>query len=265
MNYTLALLLALLLLAPIPLRAEEAKKDIDWEKGGGTVDAKPKRGDPAKPQSATLPRVLVIGDSISIGYTPPLQELFKGEAEVVHPPGKCMDSGHGVRSVKAWIGKGQWDVIHFNFGIWDTHYLDKKTGALIRDESKVTPDDVRIRTTPEQYRENLKKIVAALKATGARLVFATTTPVMYRKGARFEDIAKLNEIAVSVMKEEGVEVNDLYAATLPHADTWIGDDRVHMTKAGSASLADLVGARVRAAIKAGPKAKDAPPATQPQP
>ena len=29
------------------------------------------------------PRVLILGDSISIGYTPHVQELLKGEAEVV--------------------------------------------------------------------------------------------------------------------------------------------------------------------------------------
>ena len=32
-----------------------------------------------------LPNVLVIGDSISLGYTPPLREMMRGAANVIHP------------------------------------------------------------------------------------------------------------------------------------------------------------------------------------
>lgn len=251
MNYFVTSTIALMLMIPAALFAQTTRSGINWEDGGGKIEAKKSGGKPAT-EDSELPRVLLIGDSISIGYTPVVQQLLKGKAEVIHPPGNCMDSGHGVKSVKTWVTAGgkKWDVIHFNFGIWDTHYLDKKSGALLRDESKVSLDDVRIRATPEQYRENLKKVITELKATGAKLIFATTTPVMYRKGARFEDIVKLNEVAVALMKEEGIEVNDLYSASLASADKWIGSDRVHMAPAGSAALGEMVSQKVLAAMGA---------------
>lgn len=247
MDNSLVLLVASMLIAPLALFAGETKEGIDWEDGGGKSQAGPDDAQ-VQPGPSALPRVLIIGDSISIGYTKPVREYLNGKAEVHRPAENCMDSGHGVRTVSKWLGTDKWDVIHFNFGIWDTHYLDRKTGSLIRDESKVTLDQVRIRTTARQYRSNLKKIIAILKSSGARLVFATTTPVMYRKGARFEDIATLNEIAVEVMKEEGIAVNDLYGPVLKNEDTWLGPDRVHMADKGNEQLAELVGKQVLAAI-----------------
>ena len=73
--------------------------------------------------AAGLPNVLIIGDSISLGYTEQVKKLLKDKANVVHPPCNCQDSGTGVRSMEAWLGKAKWDVVHFNFGIWDTHLL----------------------------------------------------------------------------------------------------------------------------------------------
>ena len=45
-----------------------------------------------------------------------------------------------------------------------------------------------IRYTPQQYRENLTQLVNTLEKTGAKLIWASTTPIMSREGARFEDI-----------------------------------------------------------------------------
>ena len=251
MQQTLALLAVIVLLSATALFAEDAKakKALDWENGGGTLEDKP-AADPAKAQA--LPRVLIIGDSISMGYTKPLQDFLKGKAEVVHPPGNCQDSGTGVKGVKSWIEAGgkKWDVIHFNFGIWDTHYLDKKSGALIRDESKVSLDDVRVRWTPEEYRDNLKKIIAVLKPTGAKLIFSNTTPILWRTGDRFQAIPKLNEVAAELMKEEGIEVLDLYSASTTNKDKWIGGDKVHMTGVGSSGLAEIIGKKVLATLEA---------------
>lgn len=189
------------------------------------------------------PRVLLIGDSISLGYTPVVQSLLKGQVEVVHPPGNCQHSAVGVSRIHAWLGTQRWDVIHFNFGIWDTHMLNKASGALVRNESQVPAGDMRIRHTPEQYRENLTEIVKVLRGTGAKLIWASTTPVTSRKGERFEDIARLNAIAAQVMKENGIPVNDLYAFTLPQASQW-QHDGCHFK--GPAN--QLIGAQVGRAV-----------------
>src|SRR5690606_6324309 len=63
---------------------------------------------------AELPRVLLIGDSISIGYTLDVREMLKGEANVHRPPANCRSTNQGMISLDSWLGKEKWDVIHFN-------------------------------------------------------------------------------------------------------------------------------------------------------
>jgi hypothetical protein len=72
---------------------------------------------------AALPNAFIIGDSISMGYTGIVEGLLKGKANVSRPGRNCTHSGFGVGNVKVWLGEKKWDVIHFDFGIWDTHYM----------------------------------------------------------------------------------------------------------------------------------------------
>src|SRR5262245_13412125 len=58
-----------------------------------------------------LPRVLIIGDSISIGYTLPLRETLKGKANVHRPATNCGPTARGVQSIDQWLEGGKWDVI----------------------------------------------------------------------------------------------------------------------------------------------------------
>ena len=55
-----------------------------------------------------LPRVLLIGDSISIGYTLPVRELLKGKANVHRPSTNCGPTSRGVSGIDQWLGKGKW-------------------------------------------------------------------------------------------------------------------------------------------------------------
>ena len=45
---------------------------------------------------APLPKVLIIGDSISMGYTPPLTDMLRGKAEVIHNAGNAGPSSRGL-------------------------------------------------------------------------------------------------------------------------------------------------------------------------
>ena len=65
---------------------------------------------------AGLPRVLIIGDSISIGYQPALREALAGKANVHRPGTNCGPTSRGVEQIEEWLGDGKWDVIHFNWG-----------------------------------------------------------------------------------------------------------------------------------------------------
>jgi hypothetical protein len=194
-----------------------------------------------------LPRVLIIGDSISMGYTEPVKKKLEGIAEVTRPKENCQHTAHGLKRIDAWLGDGKWDVIHFNWGIWDTHMLDDK-GAIVRDETN-PKSPLHIRHTPEQYRENLVKLLAALEKTNATLVWASTTPIMYRTGKRFDDIKTINAVAADLMKEHKIVIDDLYEYTLPHAKEWQIADKVHFNPVGNENLAKQVSESILAALK----------------
>ena len=70
-----------------------------------------------------LPRVLLIGDSISIGYTIPVRNLLKGKVNVHRIPTNGGPTIKGLNQIEAWIGKKKWDVIHFNWGLHDLKYM----------------------------------------------------------------------------------------------------------------------------------------------
>src|SRR6476620_12408491 len=81
-----------------------------------------------------LPNVLVIGDSISLGYTPPLREMMRGAANVIHPmredgklPVNCQSTVTGMTDLKKWLGSTKWAVIHFNWGLHDLCYRNPES------------------------------------------------------------------------------------------------------------------------------------------
>ena len=155
-----------------------------------------------------LPRVLLIGDSISIGYTLPVREKLKGLANVHRPLENCGDTARGLAQLDKWLGAGHWDVIHFNFGLHDLKYLDEKGKYVPPEQGKqVAP--------PEVYRQRLRDLTVRLKATGAKLIFATTTPVpLGTLGRVAGDEKAYNQVALAVMKELGVYVDDLCACVV---------------------------------------------------
>ena len=166
------------------------------------------KGREKKEDLSRLPRVLIIGDSISLGYTPFVKGFLTGLAEVKHNPGNGGDTWRGLENLEAWLGGKSWDVIHFNWGLWDLCWRSpdsKVSGHRDKEKGKLT-------STPGQYEENLRTLVARLEKTGAKLIFASTTPVPPEEAGRFEgDAARYNEVALEVMKEHGVAVDDLFA------------------------------------------------------
>ena len=187
---------------------------------------------------AGLPRVLLLGDSISIGYTVPVRERLAGRANVHRPPENCGDTARGVTSLDKWLGAGRWDVIHFNFGLHDLKYLDAKNALALPPAGKQV-------ASPEVYERNLRAIVGRLKQTGAKLIFATTTPVPAGADGRIEaDVARYNAVAARVMKELGVAIDDLYAFVRPRQGDIQRPANVHFTDAGSGQLAEAVVASI---------------------
>jgi hypothetical protein len=190
------------------------------------------------PEDPHLPRVLLIGDSISMGYTWEVRKLLAGKANVQHPDINCGPTALGVVRVQQWIGDKHWDVIHFNFGLHDLKYLDAQ-GLY------VTPDKGKQVASIKEYQANLKKIVATLQSTGAKLIYATTTPVPSGSGGRVQgDEVRYNTAAVAVMREAGIEIDDLWSLVNPSLATLQQPQNVHFTAEGYSVLGKQVATQI---------------------
>ena len=108
-------------------------------------------------QNADLPKVLIIGDSISIGYTPHVTQMLKGKAVVKHHRGNAGHTGMGLKNLDKWIGDTRWDIIHFNWGLWDLCYRNPKS-KVQGNRDKVNG---KITHTLEQYEKNLDQLYSA--------------------------------------------------------------------------------------------------------
>jgi acyl-CoA thioesterase-1 len=189
-----------------------------------------------------LPRVLLVGDSISIGYTLAVREELKEKANVHRPATNCGPTTRGVEAIDQWLGSGKWDVIHFNFGLHDLKYVD--------DAGKnAPPDKGHPQVSEADYEKNLETLVGKMKKTGAKVIFATTTPVPEGAQARIKgDEQKYNEIAAAVMKKHGVAIDDLYAFAQPRLAEIQRPKDVHFTPEGSKALGKQVAAAISKAL-----------------
>ena len=189
-----------------------------------------------------LPRVLLIGDSISIGYTADVRELLADEANVHRIPQNGGPTSRGLAKLDDWLGDKPWDVIHFNWGLHDLRQMGKDFAA-----SKGRSDERQV--PPDEYEANLRALVGRLKKTGAKLIWCSTTPVP--EGARGRvpgDEVLYNKIAARIMNEEQIEINDLYAFAKPQLEQIQQQADVHYTPAGSRVLAKQVAAKIEGAL-----------------
>lgn len=175
-----------------------------------------------------LPRALLIGDSISRGYTLPVRKALAGKVNVHRAPENCGPTANGLKKLSIWLGNGKWDVIHFNFGIHD-----RKTPL---------PD----------YESRLDELATKLKATGAKVFWANTTPVAEggMKDATDADLVARNAIAAKVMQKHGIPVNDLYKWIQPDLTKYQNPKDVHFTQAGYERLGERVTRVIEVATQA---------------
>lgn len=171
-----------------------------------------------------LPRVLLIGDSVSRGYTLAVRAALAGKANVHRAPENCGPTANGLKKLDVWLGDSRWDVIHFNFGIHD-------------------------RSTPlKDYTARLEAIILKLKATGARLVWASTTPIPRddAKKQTPESIVERNAAAAALARRHGVAIDDLYAFILPRLSDTQNPNDVHFNESGYRLLGGQVARSIMA-------------------
>lgn len=178
-----------------------------------------------------LPRVLLIGDSISMGYTVPVRKLLEGKVNLLRVPANGGPTTRGLAGINKWLGDQKWDLIHFNWGIHDLRHMD----------------DGKCQVEAEAYEANLRKLVARLEKTGATLVWASTTPIPAPPlvpDRTFGDENDYNVIAARVMKENGIPIDDLHAWILPRFDELHNKQDLHYGDEGYNFLAEKVAAEI---------------------
>ncbi len=166
-----------------------------------------------------LPRVLLIGDSVSRGYTQAARNALKGKVNVHRAPANCGPTATGLKKLDVWLGDGNWDLIHFNFGIHDR------------------------RTNVDDYEKRLEEIVKRLKQTGAKVVWASSTPIPadWKEGPEMKaKLEEKNAIAAKVMERNGVEIDDLFTFITPYLSEVQNPKDVHFNGKGY----DLLGKQV---------------------
>ena len=164
-----------------------------------------------------MKNLLLIGDSIRMGYDKSVKKSLEGRANVIFPEENCRFASYVLRYFHEYLKdiKGEnIDVIHWNAGLWDC--------LRLFEEEPHTPIDV--------YAYYIERICIRIKkiCPNAHVIFATSTKVLSEKMSKDfkrynEEIEKYNDVAVNVVKKYGFEINDLYAvsATLPedaHSD-----------------------------------------------
>jgi lysophospholipase L1-like esterase len=174
-----------------------------------------------------LPRVLLIGDSVTQGYGPDVEKVLAGKAYVARlATSRCVGDPVLHAELSAVLSAETFDVIHFNNGLHGIGAVSEK-----------------------EYPEFLPQMLAHIRqlAPKAKLIWANSTPS--HVNGKFEQLApnnanvtERNRIATELMKKEGIPVDDLYALTLPHPE-WCSDG-LHYKPEGKAAQGAQVAAEV---------------------
>jgi lysophospholipase L1-like esterase len=202
---------------------------------------------PAPEPASHLPVVVLIGDSIRLGYAPFVAERLKGKAEVVSMPESADgvgDTSLFLKNLDAWAIAPKARVIHFNSGLHDL---------------KVDPKSGQHQVELGAYMKNLAEIRRRLEGdTSARLIFATSTPVLDQRHnavkpfqRREADVEAYNQAALQVLASPPtlITIDDLHAvATKLGLESALDADGVHFTKAAYEALGAQVAGEIEKAL-----------------
>lgn len=174
-----------------------------------------------------MKNLLLIGDSIRMGYDKSVKRTLEGKANVIFPEENCRFASYVLRCFHEYLGeyKGEEiDVIHWNAGLWDC--------LRLFEEEPHTPINV--------YEYYIDRICVRIKkiCPNAKVIFATSTRVLSEKMStdfkRYnEEIEKYNEVAVNVVKKYGFEINDLYAVSATLSEEAHSDPVHYYTSIGT--------------------------------
>jgi lysophospholipase L1-like esterase len=186
-----------------------------------------------------MDRVVLIGDSIRMGYQDVVVQELATEAQVWGPKENGRTSANVLANLDDWVIQRKPQIVHLNCGLHDL-----RTDRVSRDKAVALAE----------YVENLRRIFGGIQQeTDATLIWASTTPVNEKWHTREKpfdryeaDVAAYNRAAREVAERMGVPVNDLFEVVMQAGrDRLLSPDGVHFTKEGSALLGKEVAAAIR--------------------
>jgi len=206
-----------------------------------------------------MKNVLLIGDSIRLGYQERVRELLGPNVTVYAPQENCGFSKRALWGMFAYMGQfgmPHIDVAQFNAGIWDLH-------RCTRDGERFTDID--------EYAKTIRRLGHEIQYYADKVIFAKTTPCgkafdenvsinpLINTNERFwetflgapvavwnADVAAYNARAEAEMADLGIDVNDLFTPILADTDKYISADGCHPTPEGYELLAQLTAAKIQA-------------------
>lgn len=207
-----------------------------------------------------MKNVLLIGDSIRIGYQERVRELLGPDVTVFAPKENCGFTKQALWGLFGYMGQfgmPHIDVAQFNTGSWDLH-------RCTRDGNRFTDID--------EYAYTIRRLGHELQYYCDKVIFATTTPC----GKQFDELASANPEpllhvterfwetflgapaaiwnadviaynarAVAEMDKLGIEVNDFYTPIMEDTDRYISKDGDHLTPEGYELLAQLTVKKIK--------------------
>jgi len=169
-----------------------------------------------------MKKILLIGDSIRMGYCEYVKASLSDSAVVYYPPENCKFAVNVLRFMREWKNskKCNWptdmDLVVFNAGLWDV--LRVQDGEML--------------STIDYYQYTMGRLGKIIKELFpvAKLVFATSTAIVEESSHKRynKDIEDFNAAAIEVLSPIGVEILDLYEITKAIApDSELRSDETH--------------------------------------
>lgn len=186
-----------------------------------------------------MKKVVLIGDSIRMGYDKYIKDALEKTAEVFYPDENCRFAEYVLRYAHEWKANGGWgddvDLVHWNAGLWDAL-------ELFGDEPL---------TSLSYYGEAIKRIDKRIRMLfpNAKIVFATCTNVNEEMSRpeftrHNSTIQKYNEEALRALKDTDTVINDLYSLTASLPNEYRSDWVHFYTPKGT----EIIGGRVLSVI-----------------
>ena len=181
-----------------------------------------------------MKKILLIGDSIRMGYDKYVKMSFEGVAEVKYPEENCRFTTYVIRQMIEWKNRlypeGDVDLVHINAGLWDT--LRMEDGEML--------------LSIEEYEKNMDRIFKLLKLyfPSAKFIFATSTPVVEKHFGvlkrRNSDVEAYNAVASQIAISHGAVINDLYSLMAAAPEEYHSDVTHYYSKEGTRLITDQV-------------------------